>query len=286
MRFGFYLPNEGPFADVRTLAALAKDAEDAGWDGFFVWDALLPIYEHSDAVRDTVGTSGELADVTVALTAVAAATQRIRFGPLVSPLPRLRPELLAKQTATLDRFSGGRLILGIGLGSPPVQLSAFGVEVDAKVRAAMFDEFLDVLALLWSGERVDVAGEHYTVVGVSMRPTPVQAPRIPVWVGADSTHRAPRRRAARWDGFVPASTSWPRGVIEADDYAQMAADIAALRTDGSPFDLVVIGNADGTRPAPNELDQYQAAGVTWVLAQSFILDDARRRIQAGPPGAL
>lgn len=283
MRFGLYLPNEGPFADVRELAALAAAAEARGWDGFFMWDALLPVWEHSDAVRKAVGTSGELADVTVALTAVAAATARIRFGPLVSPLPRLRPELFAKQTATLDRFSGGRLTLGIGLGNPPDQMSAFGGVVDIRRRAAMVDEFLDLLTQLWSGTRVDFAGDHYTASGVSMAPTPVQTPRIPIWVGADSTHRAPRRRAARWDGFVPASDAWPDEVIPPAAYEVMAADIAAHRQVDSPFDLVVIGDAAGTRPSPASLDAYAAAGVTWVLMQALTLDQARRRIGDGPP---
>ena len=283
MRFGLCLPTEGPFSDVRFLASLAADAEAAGWDGFFIWDALLPVFEHSDPIRDALGDSGELADVTVALTAIAACTERIRFGPIVSPLPRLRPELLAKQTATLDRLSGGRLTLGIGLGNPPVQMSAFGATTDLRERAAMVDEFLDLLVRLWSGRTVDFQGSHYTARGVALAPAPVQSPRIPIWVGADSTHRAPRRRAARWDGFVPASQAWPDGVITAAEYEAIAADIATFRQVDSPFDLVVIGNASGTLPAADSLDAYAAAGVTWVLHQPLTVDEARRRIEGGPP---
>jgi alkanesulfonate monooxygenase SsuD/methylene tetrahydromethanopterin reductase-like flavin-dependent oxidoreductase (luciferase family) len=284
VRFGLYLPNEGPFSNVRLLAALARDAESAGWDGFFIWDALLPVYEHSDPVREALGDSGDVADVTVALTAIAAGTERIRFGPLVSALPRLRPDLFAKQTATLDQFSGGRLILGIGLGNPPVQFSAFGGTTDPRERAAMVDEFLDLLTQLWSGDTIDFHGSYYTARGVSMAPRPVQAPRIPIWVGADSTRRAPRRRAARWDGFVPASHEWPHGVISAVEYGAMAADIAAQRSnDTVPFDLVVIGNAAGTVPAVDDLEDYAVAGVTWVLDQPFTVDEARRRITNGPP---
>jgi alkanesulfonate monooxygenase SsuD/methylene tetrahydromethanopterin reductase-like flavin-dependent oxidoreductase (luciferase family) len=283
VRFGFYVPNEGPFSDVAVLASLAAEAEAGGWDGFFLWDALLPVAPHSDFVRAALGAGGEVADVTVALTAIAAATTRIRFGPMVSPLPRLRPELVAKQTATLDRFSGGRLILGIGLGNPPDQIAAFGGVTDIRVRAAMVDEFLEVLTQLWSGREVDFRGNHYTAVGVAMRPTPAQSPRIPIWVGADSKNRAPRRRAARWDGFVPASDAWPAGVLSAGDYDEIAGDIRRLRDSDAPYDLVVLGNADGSRPAGDDLAAYAAAGVTWVIAQAFTVDDARRRIAQGPP---
>lgn len=283
MRFGLYLPTEGVFADVRLLAGLAHEAEDAGWDGFFIWDELLPIYEHSDPVRKALGQSGNVVDAFVALTAIAANTTRLRFGALVTPLPRLRPEMFAKQTATLDRFSEGRLTLGIGLGNPNTQFTAFGGEADIRVRAAMVDEFLDLLAQLWSGQEVNARGVHYVATGVSIVPTPVQTPRIPIWIGADSKNRAPRRRAARWDGFVPASDSWPDGVISVAEYEAIVADITDLRPHWHPFDVVLIGNAAGTLPTTDSLPAYAAAGVTWVLVQALSVDDARNRIRNGPP---
>jgi alkanesulfonate monooxygenase SsuD/methylene tetrahydromethanopterin reductase-like flavin-dependent oxidoreductase (luciferase family) len=287
MRHGLYLPTEGDFADVRLLARLAREAEDAGWDGLFIWDELLPIYEHSDDVREALGETGDVVDSFVALTAIAAHTERLRFGALVTPLPRLRPEVFARQTATLDRFSDGRLILGVGLGNPPTQFTAFGGEGDAGARAAMVDEFLDVLVQLWSGNKVKARGPHYVAEGVSMTPTPLQSPRIPIWIGADSRNRAPRRRAARWDGFVPASDSWPEGVISPAEYEAIVADIGALRPQPQtgPFDVVVIGNASGTLPTADSLPAYAAAGVTWVLTQALSVDEARRRIASGPPGA-
>jgi alkanesulfonate monooxygenase SsuD/methylene tetrahydromethanopterin reductase-like flavin-dependent oxidoreductase (luciferase family) len=284
MHFGLYLPTEGDFADVRLLAHLAQDAEDAGWDGFFIWDALLPIYEHSDRIRDALGETGDIVDPFVALTAIAAGTTRLRFGALVTPLPRLRPEAFARQTATLDQFSDGRLIVGVGLGNPPDQFTAFGGEADLRVRAAMLDEFLDVLLQLWSGNKVNTRGAHYVAEGISMTPTPHQRPRIPIWIGADSKNRAPRRRAARWDGFVPASDSWPDGVISPADYEAIVADVTALRSEAheGPFDVVVIGNVSGTRPTTESLSAYAAAGVTWVLSQALSVADARARIAAGP----
>ncbi|MGH9011684.1 MAG: LLM class flavin-dependent oxidoreductase [Acidimicrobiia bacterium] len=273
MRTGVYLPNQGPFADPRRLASLAVDAEAAGWDGFFIWDELQRIFNPSDDVADAI----------VALSAVAFATKRLRIGAMVSPVSRMRPETFALQTATLDRLSGGRLIVGVGLGNPSEQFTAFGHEASIKVRAAMVDEFLDLLTQLWSGSTVDFHGAHYTAINVSMTP-PLQSPRIPVWIGADSRNRAPRRRAARWEGFIPASDHWPDAVIPPEDYDVAMEDIRSLRPAGQPFDVVVIGDAAGTRPAADELPAYEAAGVTWLLVQALTFEDAQARIRRGPPG--
>ena len=117
----------------------------------------------------------------------------------------------------------------MGLGNPPTQFGAFGHETDLRVRAAMVDEFLQVLTGLWSGHEVNFRGFYYTVRAVSMRPTPLQTPRVPIWVGVDPHHRGPRRRAARWDGFVPASEQWPTGVIAPDEYEAIVADIRGTR---------------------------------------------------------
>src|SRR5512142_2145902 len=104
MKYGLYLPNLGAFADARLLADLASEAEQAGWDGFFIWDHIARAW-----VTGVV-------DTWVALSAVALNTTTIRFGPLVTPIPRRRPWKLARETASLDRLSGGRLVLGVGTG--------------------------------------------------------------------------------------------------------------------------------------------------------------------------
>lgn len=282
MRHGIYLPNQGPFADPAVLVELAQAAEAAGWDGFFVWDELLPLHAHNEAVAATLGDSDDAADAMVALTAVAAATERIRFGTLVTAVARLRPEAFARQAATLDQLSGGRLILGVGLGHPDDQFTAFGIDADLKTRATMVDEFLDLVARLWTGERVDFEGNYYNCLGVALRPTPVQQPRIPIWIGAGGSYRAPRRRAARWDGFAPASEQWPTVVIPPETYAAIAADLQATRS-ARPFDLVLIGNADATEPTQPSLRDYERHGVNWLLTQALTVADAQTRIRLGPP---
>jgi probable F420-dependent oxidoreductase len=284
MRYGVYLPNQGAFAEVGVLVELARAAEEAGWDGIFIWDELLPLHAHNDAVRAVLGESDDAADAMVALTAVAAATERIRFGSLVTAVARLRPEAFARQAVTLDRLSGGRLVVGVGLGHPDDQFTAFGMEGDLRTRAAMVDEFLDLVNRLWSGEPVEFNGKYYACHGVAMAPTPVQRPRIPIWIGAGGSYRAPRRRAARWDGFAPASEQWPVELIPPETYAEIADDLRAAGASTSQYDLVLIGNADATEPTPATVPEYERSGVTWLLVQALSVADARARILAGPPG--
>jgi alkanesulfonate monooxygenase SsuD/methylene tetrahydromethanopterin reductase-like flavin-dependent oxidoreductase (luciferase family) len=140
------------------------------------------------------------ADPWVVLAAVAQATTRIRLGTAVTPLARRRPVVVANAVATLDRLSGGRVVLGAGLGGVSAEFAAFGEPDDPRVRAGKLDEALEVVAALWAGQPVSHAGEHYTVDGVALAPTPVQRPRVPIWIGGHS--RAAQRRAARWDGWI------------------------------------------------------------------------------------
>ena len=154
MQFAIQIPNFGSGGDPPTLVELARRAEDAGWDGFFVWDHLLV---------DPTWTL-EIADPWIALAAIAQATTRIRLGPMVAALPRRRPAKLARETASLDRLSGGRLILGVGLGWPSdADFGWFGDETDLARRGAMVDESLAILEGLWSGEPFAFAGDHYRI---------------------------------------------------------------------------------------------------------------------------
>ena len=106
MRFGLFIPLFDELADPALVARLCAEAEEAGWDGVFVWDQVR--------WREPVV---EIADPQITLAAIASATERIRLGPMVTPLARRRPAKVARETATLDRLSGGRLTLGVGLGS-------------------------------------------------------------------------------------------------------------------------------------------------------------------------
>src|SRR5919201_6488707 len=194
MRSGLFLPLFDPLADPAVVARLSAEAEEAGWHGVFVWDNLR-------YVEPVV----EVADPWITLAAMATATERIRLGPMVTPLARRRPAKVARETATLDRLSGGRLTLGVGLGSDRFagEYSITGEELDDRRRAQMLDESLEILTAAWSGEPVHHHGEHYSIDGVRFLPRPVQRPRVPVWVAGYPGRQKPLRRAARYDGFFP-----------------------------------------------------------------------------------
>jgi alkanesulfonate monooxygenase SsuD/methylene tetrahydromethanopterin reductase-like flavin-dependent oxidoreductase (luciferase family) len=180
MRHGLYLPNQGDFADIRRLAGVA---EASGWDGVFLWDALLstPFFDPK----------GPTADPFIALTAIALATERIRIGALVSPVARLRPEVFASQIGRSTDFAWATRAWGWS-GRPRLPVPGIRHETDARARAAIVDEFIDLLVMLWSGRRVHFTGQHFKALDVSLR-APVQQPTIPIWIGGVAGRPAPMR---------------------------------------------------------------------------------------------
>jgi alkanesulfonate monooxygenase SsuD/methylene tetrahydromethanopterin reductase-like flavin-dependent oxidoreductase (luciferase family) len=256
-----FVPIFDELADPRTVAALGADAEEAGWDGVFVWDHI--------GYREPVDA---IADPWVTLAAIATATTSIRLGPMVTPVPRRRPVKLARETATLDVLSNGRVTLGVGIGGDGAgELTATGEELDDRVRGAMLDEGLEILRAAWTGEQLHHRGEHYTVDGLAVRPTPVQDP-LPIWVAVRYGRRKPLQRAARFDGVFP---------IEIDDPDKLAETLAALdRPTDRPYD-VAVGAQDDTDPRP-----YAAAGATWWMRgfspYGITEDEVRGVLSAGP----
>jgi len=168
MQYSVNVPNFGEFAAPEVFAEVARRAEEAGWDALLVWDHVV---EQKDRRR-------ELADPWILLTAAVLATRRIRLGTAITPVARRRPAKLAREVATLDRLTGGRMVLGVGLGAPvDDEYASFGDTTDTKVLAERLDESLDALDLLWSGEPVTYRGNQITIGDVVFLPTPVQRPR-------------------------------------------------------------------------------------------------------------
>ncbi|MBN1963765.1 MAG: LLM class flavin-dependent oxidoreductase [Anaerolineae bacterium] len=256
MRFGLYLPNLGPYADARTLANLARDAEHAGWDGFFIWDHIareIPI---------------NVVDPWVSLAAVAMTTATMQIGALVTPLPRRRPWVLAKETAALDHLSGGRLIFGAGIGAGrAAEWANFGEELDAKARGQMLDEGLAILTGLWSGQPFRYAGQHYHVAASQFLPAARQQPRIPVWIAGYWPNKAPMRRAAGWDGVFPLMQDDRLGVARVEEFAAVVGFVREQRAQrglSGPFDFVYRGTSGPEREqAITRAAQVAAVGATW-----------------------
>ncbi len=280
MKFALYIPNIGAFADdVRAVAETAREAEDNGWDGIFVWDSV-----------NTSSHEMSIADPWIMLSAIAMRTEKIRIGTMVTPLARRRPTKIARETATLDRLSRGRLILGVGLGvggsESDREFGWLGEEADASVRAAKLDESLDILSGLWSGERFEYSGRFNRVRESTFLPAPVQQPRIPVWVGGIWPGKRPMRRAARFDGAIPAKADfYEGGYLTPIEVSETLAYIREHRTAVGAFDFAFIAGFPDNQPDPggDDFDRYVEAGVTWWLLHATDLEDARSKARSGPP---
>ncbi len=271
MRFGFVLP----YGDAATAADLALVAEEAGWDGFFVWEPVWGI------------------DAWICLTAAAMRTERIRLGTMLTPLSRMRPWKLASETATLDNLSDGRVILAVGLGATDTGFAEFGEVIDRKTRAELLDEGLDILTGLWKGQPFNYKGKHYHVseTTFNLPPPPLQQPRIPIWVVGAWPRQRSMQRALRYDGLLPNKLD-PENrhmPIEPEDVRAMKAYVEANLPDPGAYEIIMEAKTPGDDPArANQIVQMWAeAGVTWLLEAMWDNRDpeqVRQRIRQGPPG--
>jgi alkanesulfonate monooxygenase SsuD/methylene tetrahydromethanopterin reductase-like flavin-dependent oxidoreductase (luciferase family) len=259
MRFGFVLPG-GTVQEQLDLAILA---DEAGWDGVFVWEAAYGF------------------DAWSLLTAMAMRTSRVRLGTMLTPLPWRRPWKLASQVATLDQLSDGRAILAVGVGAVDTGLGHTGEVTDLKERAALLDEGLDVIDELWRGELAH-SGDRFeldlTPRTDIARFRPVQQPRPPIWVVGKWPHQKSMRRVARCDGWIAYMDDMsPAGIAESIEW---------LRANGAPagFDVITEGETPRDDPTP-----WANAGCTWWLEtrwgdfDNVRVAESRERIAAGPP---
>ncbi len=283
MNTGLYLPNFGSWGDPTAMVSLATDAEASGWDGFFIWD-------HIGGFKNT------MVDPWVALGAVAQATTTITIGTTVTPVPRRRPQKLARETTTVDQLSEGRFVFAVGSGEGAPEFDNMGESTVHRERAAMLDEALDVITQLWTGERVNHRGTHYTVEGARFVPTPVQTPRIPIWVGGSWPYTRPMRRAARWDGVMPL-LRLSEGESETEALRACVDYISSHRETDDPFDVVYSGVTPGDDPtrAAEIVGSFADAGATWWLepiapyrydegfAEPWNTEKLRERVLQGPP---
>jgi alkanesulfonate monooxygenase SsuD/methylene tetrahydromethanopterin reductase-like flavin-dependent oxidoreductase (luciferase family) len=284
VRYALSLPIGGECADPSILAEFAHIAEAAGWDAILLEDYIT---YSNDNYHSLPGHPTH--DPWIALAAMATRTQTIRLGTCVTPLSRWRPWHLARVTATLDHLSGGRLILGVGLGDPNDEaFTHFGEAADPRRRAELLDEGLDILTGLWSGEPFSYSGVHYQVEETTFLPPPVQRPRIPIWVGGWVGTKPVLRRAARYDGICAYSIADTSGWKDftPDDVTSLRLEIERQRTAGGVFDIV-IGGRERARDWDAErtlIRDLAAAGATWWHEWVPAADERtmRRAIALGP----
>lgn len=268
MRYGIEVVPFGAYAEPGPVVELARAAEAAGWEALAVWD-----HAHF---------WGGVGDPWITLAAVAAATERLLLVTDVVPVPRYRPHLLARSLHALDALSGGRVVLGAGLGVAE-DLEPLGDHHDDRTRAAMTDEALDLVQRWCAGEIVTHEGPHYVSQGTQVAPRAVQSPRIPVWIGGWS--RPALRRAARWDGWTVPTIDDECSVLRPPE--EIARSVAYLRMldVGPGFDVAV----SGATPAGERglAPDYADAGATWWFEAVFGLrgspEEMLDRVAAGPP---
>lgn len=272
MKYGFVMP----FADARAAADLARDAEQAGWDGFFVWEPVWGI------------------DAWVSLAAAAMQTERIRLGSMISPLSRMRPWKLAGETVAVDQLSRGRVNLAVGLGAIDTGFDAFGEVTDRRARAELLDEGLDILTGLWRGQPFDYRGKHYVINETKFMPPPppVQQPRIPIWVVGVWGSRKSMARALRYDGILPQVLAPGARQANVEEVRAIRAHVNAHRPDGAAFDIIVEGETPGddSARAADMVRPWAEAGATWWIESRWLANDqsdahgvVQRRIAQGPP---
>lgn len=266
MKYGLWLRNR---ADVNGAVERAELAETSGWDGVFASDSIAEGW----------------ADPWVVLAAVAARTERLALGTWVTPVPQQQPWGLAHTVAAVDRLSGGRVMLGTGLGAPPDH-EMLGMDEDPRTLGRRYDESLEIMAALWAGETVDHEGEFFTLRAAQLPVLPFQRPRVPVLPGGWWPRKAPFRRAARWDGVMP---FWPALMGGREGPAGQAAWAAAPEDElrelltyyhdltDDPGEIIV----PWVRSVPGYVELCEELGVSWLLMLGELSDD---EVRAGPGG--
>ncbi|HEY7781588.1 MAG TPA: LLM class flavin-dependent oxidoreductase [Ktedonobacterales bacterium] len=275
MRYGFIIPA----GDIDEIAGMARDAEDAGWDGVFYWDGIY------------IADMGRMWDPWVTLAAMALRTERVRIGVILTPLSRRRPWKVARETVTVDHLAHGRLVLPVGLGAlEDGGFSRVNEITDRKARAERLDEGLDILTGLWSGAPFSYQGKHFQLQEMTFVPPPVQRPRIPIWVAGAWPRAKSMDRVARYDGLLPSKIA-DDGTFQdvtPDDIQAMRTYITEHRALTTPFDIVMEGETPGDDPARAAaiVRPFAEAGATWWTESMWSARDTtpiRTRILQGPP---
>lgn len=273
MNHGFVLSK----GSVHDSLRLAIEAEDAGWDGVFTWDAIsigaTPVY-----------------DPWVMMGAIAGVTERVKIGAMILPLARRRPWKVAKEAVTIDHLSDGRLVLPVALGVPDdAGFHAVNTDsVDRKERAERLDEALEIIALGQSGEAFAYQGKHFQISEMTLLPKPVED-RIPVWCVAGWPHEKSLARAAKWDGIIPVDMSPGKDPFERvapDALREIVAWCHDHRTSASPFDVVIEGKTESADDT-DYVGSVQEAGATWFIESRWDDEETPEsllaRIRMGPP---
>jgi alkanesulfonate monooxygenase SsuD/methylene tetrahydromethanopterin reductase-like flavin-dependent oxidoreductase (luciferase family) len=272
VKFGIYISNHGITSNPQDYIELAKSGEECGWDGFFLWDHVFLPWAPDQAVLDPW----------ILLSAIATQTNKIILGTTVTPLARRRPMIIAREAITINRLSGGRFILGVGLGGT-TELKALGEEENPKIRGDMLDESLEILKGLWSGKSFTFDGKHFKIKEpVKFKPEG----NIKIWVGGTWPNKKPFRRAAKYDGIFPLKAGSDPSLYP-QDYQEILSYIRKYRKSLDSFDVVKSILTVGNKEEDAYIHHFMDIGANWLLeafwSERCSLKEIQKIIERGPP---
>jgi probable F420-dependent oxidoreductase len=301
VEFGIALPGRGPLASPDPVAKIAETAEALRYASVFVTDHIvLPVsmarstYPYALSGTLPGGAAQDYLEPLAMLAWLARVTTRVRIGTSVLVVPYRHPLTTAKTLATVDRLSGGRVILGAGAGWLREEFEAVGAP-PFEARGAVTDEYLRLMRTAWTTDPVEFSGRWVTVRGVHALPKPAQRGGIPVWIGGH-TDAAVRRAARLGDGWHPIGLR-PPAMLLPDEYAQKVKQLHAWAHEAGrdPKGITLtfrapmqvrsprVKAAGGDRPlfqgtaaeVRDDVRRYQALGVT-----HFVFDAAQADLRA------
>jgi alkanesulfonate monooxygenase SsuD/methylene tetrahydromethanopterin reductase-like flavin-dependent oxidoreductase (luciferase family) len=278
LKFAIYMPNFGYSYNPLDFAELAKEAESAGWDGFFLWDHLVFME----------GLEAPVLDPWITLSAIAMNTKKIKIGPLITPISRRRPWKLAREIISLDHLSNGRLIFGVGLGAPEYDFTTFGESFDNHIRAKKLDEGLEVLLGFLSGNDFSYEGDYYKIRNVKFKPAPLDG-KIPIWVAGMWPNKKPFLRASKFDGVFPIHADWPQN-LTIEDVRKIKNLVFKNRPNSDRYDIIIAGETpSNTAEGITIVEPYKKVGVTWWCEHINLFrfknskEKMLKRVRWGPP---
>ena len=284
MQYGYRLPSRGALTQPNNLTVLARHAEALGFSFVAAPDHLVT--PPTSASRYPYGTnaqfstnSGEFLEVLTLLAFLAGQTERVRLLSSVLVMPYRQPVLAAKVLATLDYLSGGRVVLGAGVGWLQEEFEALNTPPYAE-RGAVTDEYLDVMRALWTGQR-DFIGKYVRYSDMQFDPKPVQQPHPPIWIGGE-TGPALRRVVRIGDGWYPSGGNAAAPLDRPDLFAAAVARLhGMLEEAGRDPAEVDIGMAPSRFSPDHAAEHPQGGRIAFTGVAEEIADDIRRYEEAG-----